>query len=158
MLCNGYERHFCLIKNMSGLLASQVSKHKSSVCFCHRCLHYFLSEEKLAMHKINCNLINKCAVKLPVPGKNIMEFKNFHKKMRSPFIIYADLKSILKPVQDPPQIANAYQQHEVFAIGFYLKASYEDCPLEGYYSHRGPDSAEWFAKKLKNLAFEIHKV
>ena len=34
-------QHYCLVKNVSRLLSSQVSKHKEKSYFCDRCLNPF---------------------------------------------------------------------------------------------------------------------
>ena len=39
-----------------------------------------------------------------------------------------------------------------------LKASYDGCPLEGYYWYKGVNSAEWFANQFKILAEKLNKV
>ena len=140
-----YNVNFCLIKNLSALLAFQVNKHKSSLYFCEICLHYFYDEEKLSSHKINCKKINECAIILPTGENKIMKFRNFHKKLKNAFVIYADLEALLQPVKDLPEMVNAYQAHKAFAIGFYLKAIYDGCPLEGYYWYKG---VNWFANGL----------
>ena len=41
---NGVE-HYCLVKNRSALIASQVSKHKGKSYFCDRCLNPFWCEK-----------------------------------------------------------------------------------------------------------------
>ena len=40
---------------------------------------------------------------MPVTGKNI-KFKNYHKQVQVPFVIYADFKSIIKPYQAAAEI------------------------------------------------------
>ena len=49
------ERDYCLIKDMSRLLRSLVTKHEESVVFCLRCLNHFPDEEKLRNHEIYCS-------------------------------------------------------------------------------------------------------
>ena len=34
------------------------------------------------------------AIRMPEKGKNILQFKNHHKQMKVPFVIYADFETI----------------------------------------------------------------
>ncbi|CAH0547044.1 unnamed protein product [Brassicogethes aeneus] len=113
------KHHFLWIKNMSRLLSSQLSKEYGQKYFCDRCLHYFRSQDKLAKHIENCVKINETAIKMPEPGKNILKFKNFRNKEKAPFIVYANLKSVLEPTDNPKKP----QHHVPAAIEYYMKCS-----------------------------------
>ena len=86
-----------------------------------------------------------------------MKFKNYFKKLKNSFVLYLELESILRPVENVTEIINAYQHHECFAIGYYLQSSY-DCSLKGYKSYEGADCSRWFANELKNIALEVNLV
>ena len=59
------QKHYCLIKNMSRLLSSQVSKNQKDVVFCLRCMNHFPNNEKLEVHKEYCS--RKDYVKIIMP-------------------------------------------------------------------------------------------
>lgn len=151
------DSHFCLITDLSRLVSGQINRKHGKKYICNSCLNFFYTEEKLKKHKIICKELNKCAIKLPDKSNNIMKFKNHYKKLKNYFVLYLDLESILRPVENVTEIMNAYQQHECFAIGYYLQSSY-DCPLSGYQSYEGPDCARWLANELENIAFEVNSV
>ena len=44
-------KHYCLVKSLSRLLASQVSKHGKTQHFCLKCLNPFCSQESLNRHQ-----------------------------------------------------------------------------------------------------------
>ena len=38
------------------------------------------------------------AIRMPQKGYNILKFKNYHKQMSAPFVIYADFESVTKKI------------------------------------------------------------
>ena len=59
--------HYYLVKKLSGLLSSQVSKHKEKHHFCLRCLNAFWTHKSLNKHLEYCS--NHEAVKIEMPKK-----------------------------------------------------------------------------------------
>ena len=61
------------------------------------CLQPFSTQEILKFHFKDCFKINdKQKVIMPKKGEHI-EFKNYKRKIKSPFTVYADFESILVP-------------------------------------------------------------
>ena len=84
--------HYCWIKNMSALTASQYNKHKGKRYVCKYCCNSFQSEETLRKHIEYCS--NQKAVKVVMPEKGTrLYFKNYQRKMRVPFVVYADFEA-----------------------------------------------------------------
>ncbi|CAH1106890.1 unnamed protein product [Psylliodes chrysocephalus] len=81
---------------------------------------------------------------------NLVEFKNFKNKERVPFIVYADLESVLNPMENK----NIYQQHVPAAVDSYLKCSYDDT-ISFYRSYKGSDYMQWFTDEMKKLAEDL---
>ena len=52
LLSNNENQHYCWIKRMSALAASQINKHKGKRYFCKYCCNSFPTEESLQKHKI----------------------------------------------------------------------------------------------------------
>ena len=89
--------HYCIVKNLSRLLSSQVSKHDGKKYFCKRCLNPFSTQKALDKHEEYCG--NHEAVKINMPEKGTMlKFKNYHKGEKAPFVIYADFESRIKSI------------------------------------------------------------
>ncbi|XP_044760245.1 uncharacterized protein LOC123317702 [Coccinella septempunctata] len=118
-----------------------------------KCLRYLRSEEKLKSHSEDCGNMNETAIKLPEIGNNTLKFKNHKNKEKVPFIIYADLESILKPTNTK----NNYQEHKAAAVGYYVKCSYDDS-LSFYRSHRGLNCMKWFADEMNQFAGDVDSV
>ena len=125
--------HYVWIKNLSRLVRSQLTSINKQRFIGDRCLHFFKTNEKLLKHEIDCSQLNKCKIKLPIPQDNVLSFKNFKRQIKVPYVIYADFECLLKPVDD--QSLHAFQEHEAYSIGYYLKCSFDD-RLFGYHSYR----------------------
>ncbi|XP_076683745.1 uncharacterized protein LOC143376874 [Andrena cerasifolii] len=74
--------HFALIKNLSRLVSTKLSKKKAKKFICDRCLHCFGSAEKLETHAVDCGKMNDCAIRLPSEGDNLLNFGNHGRKER----------------------------------------------------------------------------
>ena len=100
---NGEERqHYVYIKDFSRLMFN-FTKHKGKKHFCMNCLQCFYSKEALAKHREYCIAINGVqAVEMPKPyiDKNGAEripsvyFRNHHRQLPVPFVIYTDFESV----------------------------------------------------------------
>lgn len=145
---------------MSALLSSQISTNGHAVYFCDRCLNHFMKPERLERHKIVCIKQNECEIVMPIFPQNIIEFRNYKKQLMVPFIVYADVESILKKPDTEfckSESTIAYQQHEVYSVGYYFKCQYDDS--KSYYkSLRGPKCIEWFVNELSELAGEVDNI
>ena len=142
--------HFVWIKNISRLLSSQLSKHKEKKFLCDRCLNYFYCQEKLNRHIEDCSTANECGIRVPNGDQKFVCFKNYKNKEKVPYVIYADMESILKPVTDK----NIYQEHVPAAIGYYVQFSYDNS-LSFYRAYRGEDCIQWFTRELKQFSEDV---
>ena len=71
-------------------------------------------------HRLYCTHFDFQKVEYPQEGKNdTVEFKNFHKQLRIPFVIYADFETSNKKL-DPKEINESSYTHmvEFEACGF----------------------------------------
>ena len=68
------------------------SLHPGKKHFCRYCLHAFITEEILKRHIKDCFTINcKEGIKMPKKGLYV-KFKNFERKIKSPFKVIRILK------------------------------------------------------------------
>ena len=117
--------HYCVVKNPSRLLSSQVSKHDGKKYFCKRCLNPFNSQKALDKHEEYCG--NHEAVKINMPEKGTMlKFKNYHRGEKVPFVIYADFESCIKSIHTcdlnpESSYTKQYQKHEPISFYYYIK-------------------------------------
>ncbi|KAJ8672005.1 hypothetical protein QAD02_003264 [Eretmocerus hayati] len=136
--------HYVLIKDLSRLVSSNLSRDKAKKYICHACLNYFPDASRLEDHKKLCDHMDECRIIVPKPGNDVIEFKNYNHKEKAPFVIYGDCKCLLKPIQvdgteasdDSSSYTRLIHQHEICSIGLYLKCSFDDS-LSRYEAHRG---------------------
>ena len=146
--------HYCLVKNLSRLLSSQVSKHHGKKYFCMRCLNPFNDQKALDKHEEYCS--NHEAVKIIMPKKGTMlRFENYHRGERVPFVIYADFESCIKSIDtcDPnPEnsYTKQYQKHEPISFYYYIKSfdSEVSLPIKER-SYTGKNAEQVFLKYLE---------
>ena len=101
------------------------SLHRGRKHFCRFCFHAFIMEENLKRHINDCFEINgKQAIKMPKKGEYV-KFKNFERKIKSVFMIYADFENMLlresNGNQNPNETyTNKYQKHVACSYGYKL--------------------------------------
>ena len=117
--------HYCLVKNLSRLLLSQVSKHKEKHHFCLRCLNAFCSQKSLNKHREYCGKHEAVKINMPEEG-TILKFKNYYRREKVPFVIYADFQSCIKSIHTcnlnpESSYTKQYQKHEPISFYYYIK-------------------------------------
>ena len=146
--------HYCLVKNLSRLLSSQVSNHKEKHHFCLRCLNSFWTHKSLNKRLEYCG--NHEAVKINMPEKGtILKFKNYHRGEKVPFVIYADFESFIKSIHtcdlNPENsYTKQYQKHEPISFYYYIKCfdSKVYLPIKER-SYTGKNAEQVFLKYLE---------
>lgn len=157
------ESHYSWIKNLSALVSAQLSKHGHKVSICDRCLIHFTSHHKLEKHKeLCCTKMNKCSIEMPSEDDKYITFKNYKKKLKTPFIMYCDTEALLAPPESKVFSENcsttAHHEHKVHSIGYYFKYEYEEDSesKSRYASNRGENCIEWFTNELIKIANEAY--
>ena len=158
LIKNGDNSHYCLVKNLSRLLTSQVNKHSHKLYFCLNCLNGFDEPEKLQQHKEYCSENENIKINMP-PPETYLKFKNFLHSERAPFAVYADFESIVKPIDscepDPNQsYTKKYQKHEPVSFVYYIKSFNENVyksKLRSYVkeNEEDPDTIDVFINWLE---------
>lgn len=113
---------YCWIKDLSRLMRANITKHEHKCYICDRCLHFYHSKEEVLKHEKDCKLLNSCKITLPCIENKWISFKNYKNQLKVPFVIYADIESLLKhPSKTCDQkIRGAYQRHIPYSIGHRL--------------------------------------
>ena len=93
---NGKEgRNYLAVKKLSALLLEITSNHKGDF-YCLNCLPSFRTENKLKSHENACKNKDFCAIAMPSEKNNILEFNQYMKSDKMPYIIYVDIESSIK--------------------------------------------------------------
>ena len=147
-------KHYVLITDLSRLCNAQVSYKQKAKYFCDQCISFFLSQEKLDLHLENCLKFNQ--VRFEFPDKDFIKFENTHKQFRLPFVIYADSECILKST-NASLLKGAHTEHEAHSIGFYFLSDHPTLIPSRYEFRRKKNVTQWFALRLKEIAYEVHE-
>ena len=145
--------HYSLIKRLTALLYDQ-TKHNESKHFCERCLHGFFKKDLLERHKPECKGLLKSPTRteLPKEGENKMSFKNHHKQMKSPYVVYADFEYILRKMhgcEPSPEASFTVKTEKHEPCGFAYTIVRSDGATYGPFNCRGEDAVFVFLSWLK---------
>ena len=149
--------HYCLINDISRLVASQVSKHKEKCFICDNCLNPFPTEESLNKHKEYCDT-NEC-IKINMPRKgSVLKFKNYRNSEMVPFVIYADIESLLEPIQScEPNPGGSYtekfQKHKPISFSYYIKCFDDNVFSQEPRTYTGLDAPQKFVESLEKVCY-----
>ena len=93
MLLDNNRFHYVLIRSFRLLM----NEHLSSVQFCFNCLQRFSYQRALDRHEQHCMPTQQ--IVFPMENQHV-EFRSGHKRMRVPFVIYADFECYNKKATD----------------------------------------------------------
>ena len=161
MLTDKHTTHYCYIKSLSRLLASEYAAGRK-IHFCDRCLQGFSSERVLNDHLFYCRGVKgrPARVEMPKKGENALFFENYQNQMKKPWVIYADFESIVEKIHgctpDPGQSSTTETSvHK--PCGFCMLAVRSDGETKGPYLYRGEDTVRAFLYYLQLLESEIRE-
>ena len=165
LLKDGEKSHYCLVKNISALLSSQINNNDHKRYFCLNCFNSFKDEDKLKEHKDYCYENESVKILMPQQG-TFLRFKNFLHSEKAPFAIYADFESLIKPMDncdpDPNKsYTKKYQKHKPISFSYYINSSIDGVykPIFRKYTKTKPEDADamdvfikWLEEDVKAIA------
>ena len=95
MNTDGKKWHCYAVKSLSALFKAITSKHEEDF-YCLNCFQSYTTENKLKKHKKVFENHDYCYVEMPEEDNKILKCNQEEKSMKVPFIIYADLESLLE--------------------------------------------------------------
>ena len=131
LISNKDTNHYCLIRNLHRLLSSQ-TKHNGRRYYCNYWLFGFAREDLLLDHEPNCRKNGPQNIKLPNEGNDVLYFKELHKQLKVPFVIYADFESILIPCKqemfnsDEESYTQKTHEHQASGFSYVVVSDVED--------------------------------
>ena len=157
LITEGENNHYILIKDFNKFMFNQ-TKHEHRKHFCMYCLQCFSREDVLTEHKNNCISINgEQAIKMPEKGDKV-HFKNHHKQLPVPFVIYADFEAITEKVDscqpnNEKSYTEAYQKHKDCGYGYKVVCCYDDKYSKPVQIYRGENAVYKF---MENMLEEVN--
>ena len=97
LITDGKTKRYCWITNFNRLMTKKTEKSTHSMHYCRRCLNGYRTIDALTKHDEYCALHDAQKIVLPDPGTKL-KFEHYCRKMRVPFVIYADFESVIKPI------------------------------------------------------------
>ena len=85
-------------KKLSGLLRGITTKNHGDF-YCRNCFHSFTTKNELQSHKRVCENKDFCNVIMPSEDTKTLEFNQYQKSGKVPFIIYADLECTKEKIE-----------------------------------------------------------
>ncbi len=157
------DNHYCVVKDLSKLVSSQLSKKGHGKDMCLHCLNTFgrltKEEKELKKRKLQHSIY-------PKPGETT-KFRNVERLHDVPFAVYADFESFVEPVQyaeqDPSRsFTNKYQNHIPSGFCYVIK-----CMDESIYStktvlktalYEGEDMGKAFVDSLTEDLKPVYEI
>ena len=95
MITDGEKWYYLAVKQLSALLRG-ITANNNGDFYCLNCFRSYNTENKLEKHKNVCENHDYCYVEMPIEDNKILKYNHGEKSMKVPFIIYADLESLLE--------------------------------------------------------------
>ena len=155
---SGGRQHYCWVKRVSALLFDKAINNKTFYCML--CLSRFTKAHVLVEHEKHCNGVNGRPTRIDMPeeGNNNLTFKNYHKQMKAPYVIYADFEAVVRKFKgcerDPNYInknktkcyTEKTEHHEACGYSFVVVRS--DGQVTGPIVYRGENAVKSFLERL----------
>ena len=104
--------HYFAVKKLSALLRGITSKNNDDF-FCLNCLHSFRTKSRLESHKTVCQKKKDfCNVIIASENIKILEFDQYQKSDKAPFIFYGDLEYIIEKIDGVKVVLNIHLQQK----------------------------------------------
>ena len=145
-------------KKLSALLKGITPKHKGYF-YCLNYLHCFRTKNKLELRKIVCENRDFCNVFFVPLRTKILEFNQYQKSYKPPFIIYADPECIIEKIvrcKNDPKISSATKANEHIPPGFAMSTISSFKNVENKHDvYKGKDYMKKLCKSLREHAIKI---
>ena len=159
--------HYTSIRNFGRLVGRQLSNHGYTVHCCRRCLHAYTCQELLDAHAVDsCH-----SEKTNFPKDPRYRFTNIQKQLLAPFVVYADIDSIIHRVDEHEamdttqgvavggdelaQAAGLFQEQLPCSFAYKLVSNVVPESSRRLVSYRGDDAGETCVRKLQGEAKQV---
>ena len=156
-----YDEHYGVVKNLSRLVSSQVSKRDNIICV--RCLNHFRTSKSLEKHLELCQNHDHQHHVYPNEENKHAFFKQFQKTHRVPFAVYADFECLVEPTDNKIGKGTVqYQKHTPSGFCYIIKCMdesiYENKTVLYTAKEEGEDIGKKFVKSLEKDLKEVYKI
>ena len=158
MITDGEKWHYLTVKKLSALLRVITSNHNGDF-YCLNCFCAYTIENKLESHKKLCENHDYCWTEMLNEDNKILQYNHGEKSMRAPFIIYADLESLLEKMDtchdNPEKLSTTkINKHTPCGYSLFTHCSFNKAENKFDY-YRDEDCMKKFCKDLREHATKI---
>ena len=121
MITDGTKWHYLAVKTLSGLLRGITGNNRGDF-YCLNCLHSYTTKNRLKKHQKICENHEYCKLEMAKKG-SVLKNISGEKSIMTPFVIYADLESILEKIsgcENDPQKSSTIKINKHTASGYSL--------------------------------------
>ena len=153
MITDGEKWHYRAVKNFSALFCKITTKHDGEF-YCLKCFHSFSTLNKLKEHKNASKNHDYHYIEMP-KEKSILKYNHGEKSMKIPFIIYANMESLLEKIDtchDNPEKSSTTKisKHTASCYSLFMHSSFDDTKNKHNY-YRGKNCIKSFVKIQKSM-------
>ena len=149
--------HYLAVKKLF-VLSGITSKYHGDF-YCLNCFHSFATKNKLQLHKRVCENKEFCNIIMSFEDNKILEFNQYRKSDKAPFIIYADLECIIEKIdgnKNNPESSLTKNLSKIILSCFSMSIVSSFRRIENKHDvYRGKDCMKKFCKFLRDHAMKI---
>ena len=138
---------------MASLLRGITSKHHGDF-YCLNCLHSFATKKKLELHKKLCQNKDFFNVIMLFEDTKMLEFNQYQKSDKAPFIIYEDLECIIEKIdgrKNSPENSSTTIASKHIPSGFSMSTISSFRSIENTYDvYKGKDCMKKFLREFSS--------
>ena len=155
MITDGEKWHNLAVKSLSALFRG-ITGNNNGDFYCLNCFRSYITENKLKKHKKVCGNHDYCYVEMPEKDDKILKYNQGEKPMKVPFIIYADLQSLLEKINtchnNPEKSSTAkINKHTPYGYSLFTHCSFDTAKNKFDY-YRGKNCMKNFCLDLREHA------
>ena len=157
-ITDGEKWHYLAVKSLSALLRGVTGINHGDF-YCLNCFRTYTTENKLESHKKVCENHDYRCEEMPNEDNKILKYNHGEKSMTAPFIIYADLESLLEKMNtccDSPEKSSTTKinKHTPSGYSLFTYCSFDETKNKiGYYG--GEDCMKKFCLDLREHVTKI---
>ena len=121
MITDGTKWHNLAVKTLSGVLRGITGNNHGDFYYLN-CLHSYTTKSRLNKHQKICENYECCKLEMPKKG-SVLKYIFGEKSIMTPFVIYADLESILEKIsgcENDPEKSSVIKVNKHIASGYSL--------------------------------------
>ena len=158
MAIDGKKWHYLAVKSLLALLRG-ITGNNNGDFYCSHCFHAYTTTNKLEKHKSAYENYDYCCVEMPNEYNKILKYNYGEKSMKAPFVIYADVESLLEKMitcyDNPEKLSTTkINKHTASGYSLFTQCSF-DTTKNKLDRDRGENCMKKFCEDLKKHAERI---